>query len=63
MWLMKEEIEVFLTRARKFHSAAVVFFEKEVYDLAAFHVEQAFQLYLKYVLAREVGYFREPTAR
>ncbi|WP_456469474.1 HEPN domain-containing protein [Archaeoglobus sp.] len=25
--------------------------------LAAFHIEQAFQLYLKYILAKELGYF------
>ena len=54
---MKEEIEIFLVRAEKFHRAAIDFFEKEVYDLAAFHIEQAFQLYLKYILAREIGYF------
>lgn len=34
-----------------------IFSIKGYYDLSAFHVEQAFQLYLKYILAKEIGYF------
>jgi HEPN domain-containing protein len=54
---MKDDVAVFLDRARKFDDASKFFFDKGIYDLAAFHVEQAFQLYLKYILARELGYF------
>jgi len=54
---MREEVAVFLDKAKKFDSASRDFFDKGVYDLSAFHVEQAFQLYLKYILAKEIGYF------
>jgi len=30
------------------------FFNKGIYDLSAFHVEQPLQLYLKYILAKEL---------
>ncbi|MEM1658018.1 MAG: HEPN domain-containing protein [Candidatus Jordarchaeales archaeon] len=54
---MREEILVFLERARKFEEEAVELFNKGVYDLSAFHIEQSLQLYLKYILAKELGYF------
>jgi HEPN domain-containing protein len=54
---MREEIEVFLDRAKKFEMAGEHFFKNGIYDLSAFHIEQAFQLYLKYILAKEIGYF------
>jgi len=55
--LMKEDVEIFLDRARKFENASEYFAEQGIYDLSAFHVEQAFQLYLKFILAKELGYF------
>jgi HEPN domain-containing protein len=54
---VKEEIRVFAEKARKFEDAARYFAEKEVYDLAGFHIEQALQLYIKFILAKELGYF------
>ena len=54
---MKEEVEIFLKKAKKFDSAARYFLREGVYDLAAFHIEQALQLYLKYILAKVIGYF------
>lgn len=39
-----------LDRARKFE-----YFAEQ--GISAFHVEQAFQLYLKFILAKELGYF------
>ncbi len=54
---MKEEVEIFLKKAEKFDSAARYFLKEGVYDLAAFHIEQALQLYLKYILAKVIGYF------
>ncbi len=49
---MREEIDVLLDRAGKFERACKYFYENGIYDLSAFHVEQAFQLYLKYILAK-----------
>jgi len=54
---MREDVEVFLRKAEKFDSAARYFLKEGVYDLAAFHVEQALQLHLKYILAKAIGYF------
>ena len=54
---MKEEISVFLDRARKFEKLADYSYKEKIYDLAAFQIEQAFQLYIKYILAKETGYF------
>lgn len=48
---------VFLRKAEKFDLAARYFLKEGVYDLAAFHIEQALQLYLKYILAKVIGYF------
>ncbi|ADC64911.1 HEPN domain protein [Ferroglobus placidus DSM 10642] len=50
-------MEIFLSRAKKFEELASVAFEKRMYDIAAFHIEQSLQLYLKYIFAKEVGYF------
>jgi len=55
--LMREDIDVFLRKAEKFDSAARYFLSEGVYDLAAFHIEQTLQLYLKYILAKVIGYF------
>jgi len=54
---MREDVFVFLDRARKFEMAGKHFMEMGIYDLSAFHIEQAFQLYLKFILAKELGYF------
>ena len=54
---MREDVEVFLRKAEKFDSAGRYFLKEGVYDLAAFHVEQALQLHLKYILAKAIGYF------
>ena len=54
---MRDDVEIFLERAKKFEVASKYFAEQSVYDLAAFHIEQAFQLYLKYILAKELGHF------
>ncbi|WP_457548507.1 HEPN domain-containing protein [Archaeoglobus sp.] len=54
---MRDEVEVFLDRAKKFETAGEHFFKEGIYDLSAFHIEQAFQLYLKYILAKVIGYF------
>ncbi len=56
-YFVKEEVNVFLERAKKFEELAKIAFEKKMYDVAAFHIEQSLQLYLKYVLAKDVGYF------
>ncbi len=48
---MREDVEVFLSNAAKH------FLREGIYDLAAFHIEQALQLYTKYILAKELGYF------
>ncbi len=54
---MRGDVEVFLKKAEKFDSAARHFLKEGVYDLAAFHVEQALRLYIKYILAKVIGYF------
>jgi len=54
---VKEEIEVFAEKAEKFEEAARYFADREIYDLSAFHIEQAMQLYIKFILAKELGYF------
>jgi len=54
---MREDVDVFLDRAKKFESASEHFFKEGIYDLSAFHIEQSLQLYLKYILAKEIGYF------
>ncbi len=46
-----------LERARRFLREAEDDVRKEFFDLAAFHLEQALQLLLKYRLSEKVGYF------
>ncbi len=50
-------MEELLERAKRFLKEAEDDIEKEFYDFAVFHLEQALQLLLKYILAKEVGYF------
>jgi len=54
---VKEEIAVLAERAKKFEEVAKYLYRTEVFDLSAFNVEQALQLYLKFILAKELGYF------
>ncbi len=54
---MKEEIELYLKRARKFEENARFNFERKDYDIAMFHIEQAMQLIIKAKLLDEKGYF------
>ncbi|MEM4155905.1 MAG: HEPN domain-containing protein [Archaeoglobaceae archaeon] len=54
---MKREIVVFAERAKKFEEVAKYLYRTKVFDLSAFNVEQALQLYLKFILAKELGYF------
>ena len=51
----RREVEVLRRRAFEFLDAAVDDLEKGRADLAAFHAEQALQLGLKYLLARDLG--------
>ena len=44
-------------RAEKFLKNAKELFEKEEYDLSAFNLEQACQLFLKYYIFRKIGDF------
>jgi HEPN domain-containing protein len=53
---MKEE-EFLKERAEKFLKEAEDDIKKGFFDLAAFHLEQALQLKLKYFLAKKIGYF------
>ncbi|MFN3384020.1 MAG: HEPN domain-containing protein [Archaeoglobaceae archaeon] len=54
---MKEEIELYLRRAKKFEENARFNFERKDYDLAMFHIEQAMQLLIKAKLLNDRGYF------
>ena len=45
--MRKEEIKKLLERSKKFRDAAEFHFSRGDYDLAAFNLEQALQLYLK----------------
>ncbi len=51
------EVKVLKKRSREFLEAAQDDLEKNRVDLAAFHSEQAVQLALRYLLAREAGYY------
>ena len=54
---MKEEIEILGERAKAFLEEAKEDVDKGRFDLAVFHLEQALQLKMKYILAKKVGYF------
>ncbi|MEM1671538.1 MAG: HEPN domain-containing protein [Archaeoglobaceae archaeon] len=54
---MREEIELYLKRAKKFEENAKFNFERKDYDIAMFHIEQAMQLIIKAKLLDEKGYF------
>jgi HEPN domain-containing protein len=54
---MKEEVKMYLDRAEKFERNARFNFENNDYDMAMFHLEQAFQLTIKAKLLDSKGYF------
>ncbi|RLI86979.1 MAG: DNA-binding protein [Archaeoglobales archaeon] len=54
---MKEEIKMYLERAKKFKRNAEFNFKNGDYDLAMFHIEQACQLMIKAKLLDLKGYF------
>ena len=54
---MKEEIETLKERASKFERDAKYDYDHSDFDLAMFHIEQAFQLNLKAKLLDLEGYF------
>jgi HEPN domain-containing protein len=54
---MREDFYFLKTKADKFMDMAEVAFEKGYYDLAALHLEQAAQLYLKYSIGIYLGDF------
>jgi len=53
----KEEVEVFLSKARGFEKIAKQCFDDGIYDLSIFCLEQSAQLYLKTKLYELVGEF------
>jgi HEPN domain-containing protein len=55
---MKEEIKMFLERAKKFERDAEYDFSNRDYDLAMFHIEQAAQLLIKTKLLEVKGSFQ-----
>lgn len=50
-------MEELFDRAKKFLKEAEDDVAKEFYDLCMFHLEQALQLFLKYILTKRIGYF------
>ena len=55
--MRKEEVKIFKERADAFLDTALYNFQKERYDLAAFNIEQATQLYVKTKLLEVTGEF------
>ena len=54
---MREEIQIFKKRAEEAFDSIGGMLEKGYYNWAIVMLEQALQLFLKYYLARELGYF------
>ena len=52
-----KEAELLNERSKKFLKEAEDDIKKGFWDLAAFHLEQALQLKLKFLLAKRIGYF------
>ncbi len=52
---MAEEINFLKERAKEFWEEGVRLFNEGKYNLSAFHLEQAIQLWLKYLIALKVG--------
>ncbi|MCH8318229.1 MAG: HEPN domain-containing protein [Bacteroidetes bacterium] len=51
----KDDILFLKEKAEKFDKYSKIFFENKDYDFAAFHLEQAVQLSLKYSIALKLG--------
>ena len=51
----EEKIKFLKERAEKFYKNALELFNKGEYNLSAFNLEQALQLYLKYLIAKQTG--------
>lgn len=54
---MRQDLEFLKQRADKFFNYASKAIENEDYEIAAFHLEQSAQLYLKYTLGLFLGDF------
>lgn len=52
---MAKKFEFLKERAKEFFERALEDFEKKRYNLSAFDLEQAFQLWFKYLIAKKVG--------
>jgi len=52
-----KEIDIFKERAREFVFNAKTSAKRRKYDVAVFNLEQAIQLFLKYLLAKKLGDF------
>ena len=52
---MFEDVKFLKERAKEFWEEALRDLKEAKYNLAAFHLEQAVQLYIKYLLAKELG--------
>ncbi len=59
MTQMREEILLYLDRAKKFRRNAEFNFRNNDYDLAMFHIEMAMQLLIKAKLLHLKGYFEK----
>jgi len=55
--MAQEEIEFLKERSREFYEEAMELFKKGKYNLSAFALEQSLQLYLKYLIAKKIGYW------
>lgn len=52
---MGENIEFLKERAKEFWDEALRNFDEGRYNLASFHLEQAMQLFLKYLIGKRIG--------
>ena len=55
--MSKDDILFLKEKAEKFDKYSKIFFKNKDYDFAAFHLEQAVQLSLKYSIALKLGDF------
>lgn len=52
---MNKELEFLKERAREFWQEGLRLFKEEKYNLAAFHIEQTIQLWMKYLIGVKIG--------
>lgn len=50
-----ERMDFLKERAKEFWECALKDFEEKRFNLSAFHIEQAIQLYIKYLIGKEIG--------